>query len=166
MLSQFDASARPALGSIHILRGFTEGFPRFYPFIDKIQCIEEISQLRLSDILREFPEFTLKEEGNRFVIGHGSSNQSTVEATRVSLKTEKISLSPDFMQVSPDTMVVTPWDGQIKVLTHEVGSGSQNDSVSAYQIVQSGELAHGPLTHVFQKGQIYNAPYSRFRFIW
>ena len=166
MLAQFDPSARPALGSIHLLRGFTEGFPRFYPFIDEIQCIEETSQLRLGDILREFPEFTIKEEGNRFVIDHGSSNQSTVEAVRVSLKTEKISLSPDFMQVSPDTMVVTPRDGQIEVLTHEVRSDSQNDSVSAYQIVQSGELAHGPLTHVFQKGQIYNAPYSRFRFIW
>ena len=166
LLAQFDPVGRPALGSIYILRGFVEGFPRMYPFIDETHCIEEISQLRIADILREFPDFTLKEEGNRFVIGHGSSNQSTVEATRVSLKTEKISLSTDFMQVSPDTMVVTPRDGQIEVLTHEVGSGSQNDSVSAYLIVQSGELAHGPLTHVFQKGQIYNAPYSRFRFIW
>ncbi len=166
MLAQFDPSARPALGSIHLLRGFTEGFPRFYPFINEIQCIEEISQLRLGDILREFPEFTLKEEGNRIAIGHGSSNQSMVEAVRVSLKTEKIFLSPDFMQVSPDTMVVTPRDGQIEVLTHEVHSGSQNDSVSAYQIVQPGKVVHGPLTHVFQKGQIYNVPYSRFRFVW
>lgn len=125
MLAQFDPNARPALGSIHLLRGFTEGFPRFYPFIDEIHCIEEVSQLRVADILREFPEFTLKEEGSRLVIGHRSFNQSTVEAVRVSLKAEKISLSPDFMQVSPDTMVVTPKDGQIEVLTHEVHSGLQ-----------------------------------------
>ncbi len=104
MLAQFDPNARPALGSIHLLRGFTEGFPRFYPFIDEIHCIEEVSQLRVADILREFPEFTLKEEGSRLVIGHRSFNQSTVETVRVSLKAEKISLSPDFMQVSP-----TPW---------------------------------------------------------
>lgn len=63
-------------------------------------------------------------------------------------------------------MVVTPRDGQIEVLTHEVHSGPQRDALSAYQIVQPGKITHGPLTHFFQKGQIYNAPYSRFRYIW
>jgi len=166
MLAQFDSNARPAIGTIHLLRGFAEGFPRFYPFIDEIHCIEEVSQLRVDDILREFPDFEQFSTGDRLTISHKSSKQTAVEGVRVWLKTEKISLSPDFMQVSPDTMVVIPRDGQIEVLNHEVNSDPQKGAVSAYQIVQSGELTYGPLTYSFQKGQIYDAPYSRFRFVW
>ncbi len=166
ILSQFDANARPALGSIHLLRGFTEGFPRFYPFIEEIQCIEEISQLQLADILREFPEFTLKQRGDRLIICHGSSNESMVEAAPVSLESQTITLSPDFMQVSSDTMVVTLEDGRIEVLTNEVIPTSEKNSMTAYQIIKSGTVTYGALSHQFEKGQIYNAPYSRFRFNW
>ncbi len=168
LLAQFDPVGRPALGSIYILRGFVEGFPRMYPFIDEAHCIEEISQLRIADILREFPEFTLTDEGGRLIISHGSSKQSTVEAVKVELKSEKITLSPEFTQASPDAMVLIPAEGQIEVLTHQVDAHLQAKagSVSAYRIMYPGELRHGPLSYAFKEGQIYNAPYSRFRFQW
>ena len=168
ILAQFDPIARPALGSIYLLRGFVEGFPRLYPFIDETQCIEEISQLRMADILREFPEFTLTTERDRLIVSHGSSKQSTVEAVKVELKSEKITLSPEFTQASPDAMVLVPTEGQIEVLTHRVEIDHQTKSAItfAYQIVQPGELRHGPLSYAFKEGQIYNAPYSRFRFHW
>ncbi len=168
LLAQFDPAGRPALGSIYILRGFVEGFPRLYPFIDEAHCIEEISQLRIADILREFPEFTLTTKGDRLIISHGSSKQSTVEAVKVELKSEKITLSPEFTQASPDAMVLVPTEGQIEVLTHQVDAHPQakTGSALAYQIIHPGELSYGSLTYAFKQGQIYNAPYCRFRFYW
>ena len=34
ILAEFGAQARPGLASMHLLRGFSEGFPRLYPFIE------------------------------------------------------------------------------------------------------------------------------------
>ena len=70
MLAQFDAKTRrPAVGSIHFVRGLAEGFPRLYSFIEDLRCIEEISQLRIEDIVGEFaglPDARPRERAGRF----------------------------------------------------------------------------------------------------
>ncbi|MFQ5916596.1 MAG: hypothetical protein ACE5I0_02160, partial [Candidatus Binatia bacterium] len=167
MLAQFDESARPAVGTVHLLRGICEGFPRLYPFIEDVQCIEEISQLRIEDVTQEFPDFKVKSEGDRLSIRHRTSQQSIVDALKVPLKAEVVPLSQEFMVNIPDATVIPPRDDRIEVLTalEDTGSEKKAQAQQAYKIVSPGELSDGTLSYSFKKDQIYNAPYSRFRFV-
>ncbi len=167
MLAQFDESARPAVGAVHLLRGIIEGFPRLYPFIDDVQCIEEISQLRIEDVIQEFPDFKVKSEGDRLSIRRRTSQQSIVDALKVPLKTEIVLLSQEFMVNMPDATVISPRDDRIEVLTalEDPGSEKKTQTQWAYKIVSPGDLSDGNLFYSFKKDQIYNAPYSRFRVI-
>ncbi len=167
MLAQFDESARPAVGAVHLLRGIIEGFPRLYPFIDDVQCIEEISQLRIEDVIQEFPDFIVKSEGDRLSIRCRTSQQSIVDALKVPLKTEIVLLSQEFMVNMPDATVISPQDDRIEVLTalEDPGSEKKAQTQWAYKIVSPGDLSDGNLFYSFKKDQIYNAPYSRFRVV-
>ena len=64
ILAEFGAGAAPGLAAIHLLRGFSEGFTRLYPFIEEARCIEEISQLRIEEVADEFPAYTVRENGD------------------------------------------------------------------------------------------------------
>ncbi len=165
VLAQFDDNARPAIGAINLLRGFVEGFPRMYPFIEEVTCIEEISQLRLEDAVREFPSFAATHRNNAVIIRDRSTGEPRVEATRVCLKTETVAVPEDFVQISPDTTVVNSRDNRIEVLTPQVAPAEQEAPAQrfAYRITTPGTIAHGPLSFSFQQGQIFDAPYSRFR---
>jgi transcriptional regulator with PAS, ATPase and Fis domain len=67
---------------------------------------------------------------------------------------------------SDDAVIVAPEHNRIEVLTGRVAESSvANDLDSAYQVVQPGVVSQGPLLHSFEKNQIYNAAYSRFRVI-
>ncbi len=167
ILAQFAEDARPGVASIHFLRGFLEGFPRLYPFIDDAHCTEEISQLRIEDVAREFPDYTVSEVGDRISICARASQQPSVEAVKVGLKSETVSLADEFTLYAPDSMVTPQREGKIEVLTREVEPASPGrPSVHAYRIVKAGVLTLGPLKHTFQAGEIYNAPYCRLRFDW
>jgi len=162
ILAQFAGGADPGIASIHLLRGFCEGFPRLYPFIEDGHCTVEFSQLGIEDIVREFPDYSASNEGDRIAIFAGSSRQPVAEAKKVALKSETIPLAREFMLYTADTVVVPERNGKIEVLTRESGASS----VHAYRIVKPGLLTLGPLTHSFQEGEIYNAPYCRLRFDW
>jgi two-component system response regulator HydG len=165
ILAQFAEGADPGIASIHLLRGFCEGFPRLYPFIDDAHCVEEISQLRVEDVVREFPDYAVAETEDRIAVVARSSRQPVVEAVKVALKSETIPLAREFMLYTPDTLVAPEQEGKIEVLTREI-EPSGKSSVHAYRVVKPGSLALGPLQHLFQEGQIYNAPYCRLRFDW
>ena len=92
VLAQFDENAGPAVGAVHFLRGFLEGFPRLYPFIDEARVTEEISQLRIETVAREFPDFLVTSQGSRLLIGHRSGQKPIVEATKIRLQSETIPL--------------------------------------------------------------------------
>lgn len=168
ILAQFDENARPSVGAINVLRGFCEGFPRLYPFNEETRLVEELLQLHIEDVTREFPDYSVTSEGNSLIVSRQSAKQATVEAAKVSLKTERIDLSHEFMQNPPDAIVVSPRGGRIEVLTQEVDSNQQKraDAPYAYQIVKPGILSAGALSYSFEKGRIYNAPYSRFRVLF
>jgi len=166
MLSRFEETAGPAIGAINLLKGFCEGFPRLYPFIDEVQCIEEISQLSLADITREFPGFVAASRGDSIIIQSRSSAETIVEASKVSLQSETVTLSPEFTQIFSEAAVLVPEQGQIEVLTRETEAESnerRSTGVEAYQITRPGVLTHGPLRYALEEGQIFGAPYSRFR---
>jgi hypothetical protein len=73
MLARFADNARPGADGTQFLRGFSEGFPRLYSFIEEVQCLEEISQVRIEDILRGFSGFTTTSEGDHLSIHQRSS---------------------------------------------------------------------------------------------
>jgi hypothetical protein len=166
ILAQFDSGVRPTIGAINLLRGFCEGFPQLYPFVEKVTCSEEISQLRLDDILREFPNFQMDQEGDSVIIHERATKKAIVKAQKVCLQTESVALSSEFTGLSSDHLVIPPQDGRIQVLLSGVGraprTAAANDTL-AYRITQPGVVSHGPLIYSFEEGQTCDAPYSRFR---
>lgn len=168
MLAQFAENAKPRVASMHFLRGTCEGFIRLCSFIDDVQCSEQLSQLTIEDIVREFPSFTTLSGKGRLSVHHRDSEQSIIEAIRVPLRTETIDLSEEFLASMPDAAVVVPRNGQIKVLTpfEETDTHKRSSAPSAYKIVKSGTVSDGTLSYSFTKDAIYDAPYSRFRFTW
>jgi transcriptional regulator with PAS, ATPase and Fis domain len=168
MLAQFPEHAPPVAGSIDFLRGFCEGFPRLYSFIEDVHCTEEISQLQIEAIVREFPDFAVTSEGNHLVIRHRASDQPIVEASRVPLRSEVIPVAQNFSADMPDTVVVPAGDGQITILTpsEETDPQRRPHAVWAHKIVKAGVLSSGSLSYAFELGRIFNAPYSRFRILW
>jgi DNA-binding NtrC family response regulator len=167
ILAQFAAGASPGIASIHLLRGFSEGFPRLYPFIDDARCKEELSQLRIEDIVREFPDYAVTQKEDRLAICERAAARPVVEAERVALRSETIPLAREFTLYAPDTMVVPGHQGKIEVLTREVDGGAAGQvSGRACRIVKPGVLALGALRYAFAEGAIYDAPYCRLRFDW
>ncbi len=168
VLAQFGENARPAVGTMHLLRGFCEGFPRLYSPIEEIQCIEEISQLRIEDILRDFPEFAIQSEGDHLSIRHRASQRPVIEAVRAPLGSEVIPLSQDFWLDMPDAVVVPPLEGRITVLTNqeERDPDRKARAIKAYRVVTAGIISSDILSYSFEEDQVFNAPYSRFRFLW
>ncbi len=168
MLAQFGEDTRPAVGSMHLVRGLAEGFPRMYSFIEDLRCIEEISQLRIADIVREFPGYRVSVRGDGAAIHSGAASGPVVEARRVALKSETVPLSPDILAEIPDVVVKATRGGTIRVLTNrdETDPGDRPHAPSAYRIVRPGTIGHDGLTYVFEQDRIFDAPYSRFRFVW
>ena len=168
ILAQFDEKARPTVGIMHMLQGILEGFPGLYSFIQDVQCIDELTQSRIEDILREFPDYVLIRKGDRLSVCRRGSKEPTVEAIVISLKTEFISPSREFMSVMPEALVVAPYDGQIGVLSHrgETDPHKKSRAPRAYKITKDGMVTHEGLSYSFETGQIYDAPYSRVRFVW
>jgi DNA-binding NtrC family response regulator len=168
LLAQFPPNACPILSSFDFLRGFCEGFPRLYTFIEDVHCIEEISQLRIEDIVREFPDFVAAAAENRLIIQHRASGQPVIEAIKIPLHSEVISLFQDFPTDMPDSAVVPVVEGGVTVLTasEEKDPQRRDRATQAYRIVKGGVLSSGRLISTFESGQIFDAPYSRFRVVW
>jgi DNA-binding NtrC family response regulator len=166
MLAQFDENTRPAVGSMHFVRGLSEGFPRLYSFIEDLRCIEEISQLRIEDIVREFPEYRVITRGDQVAIH--SASEPVLEARRVALKSETVPLSRDILTDIPDVVVKATRSGTIRVLTKQEETDPQErpHAPPAYRIVRPGTVGHDGLIYTFEQDQVFNAPYSRFRFVW
>ena len=167
VLAKFDKKAQPKIGSIQFLRGTYEGFPRLYPFVEDAQCIEEISQAEIRDIISDFPGYSVSTEGDRLSIRRNGSEKPVVEAIRIPLKPEIITLSREFREIIPDSVVVPLADGRISVLTNTEETDPERiaHTFHAYKIVMEGDVSCGTLSCSFKKGQVYNAPYSRFRLV-
>ncbi|HTM09230.1 MAG TPA: sigma-54 dependent transcriptional regulator [Verrucomicrobiae bacterium] len=166
ILAEFGAGAAPGLAAIHLLRGFSEGFTRLYPFIEEARCVEEISQLRLEEVADEFPGYTVREDGDRLALCARSSSEPVVEARKIALHSETVPVKDAFTLYTPDMLVAPERAGSIEVLTAGAPPSAGGTSAEAYRIVKGGVLNDGPLAHEFKEGGIYGAPYCRFRFEW
>jgi DNA-binding NtrC family response regulator len=165
MLAQFLPPVAPTLGSLYLLRGYAEGFARLYPGIQDLVCLEEMSQLRIQDIVDEFPGFAVEEQAERLLVVRRDDGAPVATARRVALRAEPIPVSPEFAAAVSGEAVVSPQDGGIAVLAPADGDGVA-DGPAAYRVQSAGTLTEGSLTYTFEHGAVLNAPYSRFRFRW
>jgi len=168
MLAQFDENTHPAVGSFHFVRGLAEGFPGLYSFIEDLRCVEEISQLRIEDIVREFSGYRVSLGNDRIAVHAPAGPDPVVEARRVALKSETVALSPNILTEIPDIVVKPTRSGTIRVLTNQEETDPQERShaPSAFRIVRRGTIGRDGLSYTFEQDQVYDAPYSRFRFAW
>ena len=168
MLAQFTGNVRPAVGSIQLVRGLAEGSPRLYSLIEDLHCIEEVSQLRIEDIVREFPEYRVTVRGDHLAIHAAGTPQPVVEARRTALASETVPLPPDILMDTPNVVVKATRSGTIRVLTNrdETDPLERSRAPLAYRIVRPGTIGRGGQSYAFEENQIYDAPYSRFRFVW
>ncbi|HWP56759.1 MAG TPA: sigma 54-interacting transcriptional regulator [Candidatus Acidoferrales bacterium] len=165
MVAQFAENARPAIGTIHLLRGFCEGFPQLYPFVEEVTCREEVSQLRIDDVAREFPSYSISTENDRLLLRHRESGRLAVEATKVPLKI-RFALPDSVVALAAEQAINVP-GMPIEAATGETSPPDPSEaSLFGYQITIGGTLSHGPFLYTMETGKIYNAPCSLFRITW
>lgn len=168
LLAQFAKSVQLTPGGMLLLQGICEGFPHLYRFVERVEYVEELSQLQIEDVVREFPDFAVVNEGHRLLIQHRTSALTAVEAVELPLRSESVPLWEEFKDIPPTDTVVPSKDGKIQVLSNlgETDPLKAATSVKAYKVVRPGTISSDGLSYFFEKDRIYNAPYSRFRLLW
>ncbi len=164
LISRFGSGVRPRIGDTLLIKGNYEGFSRLYDFVYDSSLDEEISELRIGEIVGEFMNYKVQEKDNSLLI-YDSKGRIHARAVGVSLIPEKYPIPWEYRYRSKDSFIATPCDGSISVLTrqHTSGEGVPN---CCYMIKEGGTIGNGLLSYTFREGEIYNAPYSRYRFRW
>ncbi|HLF86370.1 MAG TPA: sigma-54 dependent transcriptional regulator [Nitrospiria bacterium] len=164
LISKFGSEVRPRIGDSLLIKGNYEGFSRLYDFVYDSSLDEEISELRIEEIVGEFMNYKVQEEGNGLLISD-SKGRIYVRAVGVLLTTEKYPSPWEYRFRSKDSFIARPSDGSISVLTRRPASGEVVRN-GCYMIKEGGTIGNGSLSYTFREGEIYNAPYSRYRFRW
>lgn len=167
LLSQFGPNVEPILGNFGFIRGNYEGLTKLFPVVEEARCIEEVSQLKLQNLIREFGGYQIQKRDGRIAVIENASKREVIIAREVSLRTELFSTSPDHPAIT-EGLILHPQGGELNVLAPEVEEDPERyqKENSAYEIVKGGTLQAGPLAFTLARGQIFNAPYSRYRFTW
>ncbi len=164
LISKFGFGVRPRIGDTLLIKGNYEGFSKLYDFVYDSSLEEEISELRIEEIVGEFMNYKVSQEGNGLLISD-SRGRIYVRAVGVSLTLEKYPSPWEYRFRSKDSFIARPSDGSISVLTSSPASG-EGVRNGCYMIKEGGTIGNGLLNYTFREGEIYNAPYSRYRFRW
>lgn len=166
-LSHFGLEVEPLPENIHLIRGNYEGFTQLFDDVEDAACIEEISQVKMETLIKDFPNYHIEKREDRLTILDAALKKEPVTAKRVYLKSEVLPFPHDD-PTSQEGLVVQPRQGKITVLTphHETNPSRCKEGNAAYEIIHEGTLQTGRIRYVFQRGQLFNAPYSRYRFKW
>jgi DNA-binding NtrC family response regulator len=165
-LSQFGLGVEPTVGNIQLIRGNYEGFTRLFPAVERASCVEEISQVKLETLVREFPDYGIEPSAEGLLIRHRATRREVVTAVKVALASQ--SLPSIDNPCRPDRWIVEPHDGTVTVPAPFLEPDRHRGfaACEAYQIVDDATLERGPVHYLLSKGQLFDAPYSRFRFHW
>src|SRR5579884_138593 len=167
LLSQFGPNVEPIFGNFGFIRGNYEGLTKLFHVIEEARCLEEVSQLKLQNLIREFGGYQIQKKEGRISIIENATKREVIVARPVSLRTELLSAALDY-RTRGENLILSPEEGNFRVLTPEVEEDPKRceKGNSAYEILQGGTLQSGPLKITLQRGQFFNAPYSRYRFTW
>ena len=165
-LSQFGLNVEPAIGNIQLILGNIEGTAGAFDPDAGLTCVEEISQLKIESMAKEFKCCHIEKRQDQIVV-FNSSNKEVVTAKKVYLKPETFS-AYSIGPTSVEELVVAPENGNVRVigLVKEENPNAWDRKNTAYEIVKEGTLQSGALTFLFEKGRLFNAPYSRYRIRW
>jgi transcriptional regulator with PAS, ATPase and Fis domain len=166
-LSHFGLNVEPLPENINLIRGNYEGFTQLFDYVENATCIEEISQVKIENLVKEFGNYHIEKREDRLFIIESGLKKNVAEARRVYLKSETIPF-PYNDPRSQEGLVVNPKHGKVTVLTPQIEMNPDRwkEENAVYEVVQEGTLQTGRMQLVFQPGQLFNAPYSRYRFQW
>ena len=116
ILSRYGLNVEPLIGNINLIRGNYEGFTRLFDYVDDTACIEEVSQLKLETIVKEFDGYRLEKSGKRISIVESATGDVVVTAHRAFLQSEQVPIPHDTL-VDNEELVVAPSDGEASILT-------------------------------------------------
>ena len=167
LLAQFIPHGRTRWSNHLLVRGNCEGFGRLYDFIEAVWCEEEYIQIRLEDLVLDFPNYDLLTKGGRKIIIEKKTQRPVIEAASVFLTSEPVPSIPEVEEFSKDLLVLNPQNGWLSPLS----ARSNNNPVgqeehTVYQIQKEGTLHRHGTRLTLKKGLIFNAPYSRYTFHW
>ncbi|MBI3804546.1 MAG: sigma 54-interacting transcriptional regulator [Nitrospirae bacterium] len=167
LLSQFAPYVEPIVGNYGFIRGNYEGMTTLFDDIAEAQCIEELSQLKLETLCREFSKYRIERQDARLSIVDTTTQKEVAAARQVFLKTELLpALADDPRQI--EGLILPPRGGEVRLLLPQIEDDPERwrKEHSAYQIVHGGMLQAGKQTFTLREGAYFNAPYSRYRFTW
>ncbi len=167
LLSRFGLNTEPWIGSIQLYRGIVEGHTKLFDDVENVSCFEEISQVKIETIISEFGNYYIEKKGDQLSILESTSKKELVTARRVHLRSEGCSFIYDYHTHLED-LVVYPKHGKVTILStqKETNPDHYEKQNAVYEIVHEGTLHRGTLKYTFQRGQLFNAPYSRYRYTW
>jgi two-component system NtrC family response regulator len=168
ILAKYDSGVTPLLGSHFLIQGNYEGFTRLYEFVKNARCQIEFSQIKLADLAREFGGYRLKESGNSFILTENKTGKTVAEAETVWLSYEQIPAPQEILTAAVDEGVLPVKNGLVEVLSpaYFKPASPPKKAVRVLRIRRGGTLQSGRLSFRLDEGQIYDGPYSRYRFFW
>jgi len=166
-LSHFGLNVEPLPENINLIRGNYEGFTQLFDYVGNATCVEEISQVKIENLIKEFGNYHIEKREDRLSVIESGLKKKVAEARRVYLKSETVPFSYAD-PTSQEGLVLNPKNGKVIVLTPriETNPDRRKEENAAYEVVQEGMLQAGRMQYAFQRGQLFNAPYSRYRFQW
>ena len=175
ILSRFGPGAMPARSSINMLRGNYEGFTNMFDSVEDVRCVEELSQLKVETVVSEFKGYSVKEEGGSTLVIRDGSDRPVVKAVPITLGLEEIEFDHELPPSGDELIVPVEEAGQgggrlrATVLCRSKGASKEVDGggcVNGLVIEEGGTVGDAPHVYTFKEGEVYNAPYSRFRYQW
>jgi transcriptional regulator with PAS, ATPase and Fis domain len=171
ILSRFEDFVQPMLANGQFVRGHMEAFPRLYPFVESSRCEEEISQLRLQDIAKEFSGYEPEVTPHAILIRQDGSGRKLIEAEAVYLDTQDLSCLQNSNFSASSAPIVRSLQNHVRVLCPRVQNDSgvrdvSQQSLKAYQVIRGGTFESNGLSWSVQEGRLFNAAYSRYRLTW
>ena len=164
LLARLAPGAPPMLSAHHFLRGNYEGFTQLYGWVEAAACEHAYLQLSLEEIAAEFPGAALRWRGDRAEVLNESGDVAA-QGRRIWLIDDAVECATENQPDSALQPAIAPVVKGRAALLRPV-ERAETGAASAVQIVRSGALSAGPLSHQFRDGEIYGAPYSCYRFRW
>jgi transcriptional regulator with PAS, ATPase and Fis domain len=171
ILSRFEDFVHPLLANSQFVQGHMEGFPRLYNFVESTCCEEEISQLRLEDIAKEFSGYQAEVTPQSILVREDRSGKKVIEAEAVYLETEELLCLQNSGFSSVPVPIVQPLQNRVQVLcprvrNHPRSQNASQQAFKAYQITRQGILESNGIHWPVREGRLFNAAYSRYRLTW
>lgn len=178
ILSQYRSPVEPITGNTRLVQGSIEGIAMLDPHVTTVSTEEQLSQVRLADLVAEFGDaYELISTGRQATVKERGMGKTIVVAKPVTPASEWAPWTQPSSPAAPadeEQWVVGPDSkGGITVLAPDKTNAPPRDRAGApvrdgiaWRIERGGTLTDGNLRLTLREGAVYDAPYSRYRVQW